>query len=119
MSSMLPSMRRGEVSLRSHGNAQPGKAGKAARFTTVLSPVAGLLAGVLIRVPWQSWAVPMNDSLLSRYVRMQQHPAALCLYSVALVALTMGNRRRPAVSFALTFLLGTVVARLVQGSMPG
>jgi hypothetical protein len=107
-----PHLRQDGVTPPLDNHIKEGKANGKSRLVWVLSSTAGLVAGILIPVPWQRWASTMDGSPLSRFLLIQQHPAILCLYALLLVALVIQDRFRSPASFGLAFVIGTVVSHL-------
>jgi hypothetical protein len=107
-------LRKVELNLPIDTDPETDKANRKALFAQAFFPAAGILAGVLVPVPWQHWTSPVNQTLLSRFLQIQHNPAVLGLYVVVLVALTIRNRSHGATSFGLAFLIGTIVAHLAH-----
>jgi len=117
MQSMLSPLRPGEVNLRIDRDVEDvevDKESRKARLARTLYPAVGLLAGMLIPVPWQHWTSPVDQSLFSRFLQIQQYPAVLCFYVVVLVVLTIRKRFHRPATFGLAFLIGTIVAHLAH-----
>lgn len=116
MQSMLSPSHLGQNELNSRidNDVKADKVKKKARLSRVLYPVAGLLAGMLIPVPWQHWTPPVNQSFLWHFMLIQQHPAVLFFYAGVLVVLTFRNRFHGPASLGLGFLIGTIVAHLAH-----
>jgi hypothetical protein len=85
------------------------------RILRVLYPLAGLIAGILMPVPWQpNFATPMKSDLISLYLRIEQNSTFLFIYSAVLVVLIIRNKFHPFINFVLAFSLGAVVANLAH-----
>lgn len=87
---------------------------KKGSFSRVLFPILGILIGVLIPVPWQHWSALGDQSLLSRFVQFQLHPAILGSYAVLLAVLIVRNRSHHFANCGVAFVIGSIVAHLVH-----
>lgn len=79
-----------------------------------LYPIAGLAFGMIVPMPWQNWTAPTGHDLLARILQLQQNSVILSLYVVVLAMLAIYHRRHGPASFAITFLIGTIVAHLAR-----
>ena len=103
-----------EVNPRIENDVKAGKVTRKARLAIVLYPVAGMLTGMLIPVPWQHWTPHANQSLLLHILQIQQHPAVLCFYAGVLAVLIIRNRSHAFANFGLAFVIGTIVVHLAH-----
>lgn len=112
MESMLVSIPQIEINLHDDSIDQIGAGGNISGNADVVYVAFGVLAGVLVPVPWQHFIVPTNHSFIARVLQVQLCNVSLCFDFAILVVFIYLNRSRRLAVFGLSFLLGTIVARL-------
>jgi hypothetical protein len=110
----VPHSLQNEVNPRIDNDVNVGKVTRKDRLSRVFYLVAGMLAGILIPVPWQYWTPHANQSLLSHFLQIQLYPAVLCFYAGVLAVLIIRNRFHDFANFGLAFVIGTIVAYLAR-----